>query len=223
MGKFDGFRGGRPGGPGGFGENEDFNLYSIPIKLNGVPCNLQVVYDYKTEKYRILGARKDEKEGIASLVASRELIQLKPGDRVTTLHYAMKLSAPDDELSEVEVDTFTIGENFTVKDEDVGDGTYGYFFEFIDPLNNSALSNMVTYTIQNGQITTTVDNSMTGATGAQGGFAETGYGADPGLLQTSGGGNSGGSIADQLSGGNDGNYGGNGGNGGGSIAESLTR
>ncbi len=119
-----------------------------------------------------------------------------------------------------------IGENFTVKDEDVGDGTYGYFFEFIDPLNNSALSNMVTYTIQNGQITTTVDNSMTGATGAQGGFAETGYGADPGLLQTSGGGNSGGSIADQLSGGNDGNYGGTGGgsgSGGGSIAESLTR
>ena len=210
-------------------ENEDFNLYSIPIKLNGVPCNLQVVYDYKTEKYRILGARKDEKEGIASLVASRELIQLKPGDRVTTLHYAMKLSAPDDELSEVEVDTFTIGENFTVKDEDVGDGTYGYFFEFIDPLNNSALSNMVTYTIQNGQITTTVDNSMTGATGAQGGFAETGYGADPGLLQTSGGGNSGGSIADQLSGGgapsggNDGGVGSNGGTGGGSIADSLTR
>ena len=203
-------------------ENEDFNLYSIPIKLNGVPCNLQVVYDYKTEKYRILGARKDEKEGIASLVASRELIQLKPGDRVTTLHYAMKLSAPDDELSEVEVDTFTIGENFTVKDEDVGDGTYGYFFEFIDPLNNSALSNMVTYTIQNGQITTTVDNSMTGATGAQGGFAETGYGADPGLLQTNSGGNSGGNIADQLSGGNGGTDS-TGGSSGGSIAESLTR
>ncbi len=205
-------------------ENDDFNLYSIPIKLNGVPCNLQVVYDYKTEKYRILGARKDDKEGVASLVASRELIQLKPGDRVTTLHYAMKLSTPDDELAEVEVDTFTIGANPVVKDEDVGDGTYGYFFEFIDPLNNSALSNMVTYTIQNGQITTSVDNAMTGATGAQGGFAETGYGADPGLLQTSGGGNSGGSIADQLSGGgNSGGYSGGAPAGGGSIAESLGR
>ena len=205
-------------------ENDDFNLYSIPIKLNGVPCNLQVVYDYKTEKYRILGARKDDKEGVASLVASRELIQLKPGDRVTTLHYAMKLSTPGDELAEVEVDTFTIGANPVVKDEDVGDGTYGYFFEFIDPLNNSALSNMVTYTIQNGQITTSVDNAITGATGAQGGFAETGYGADPGLLQTSGGGNSGGSIADQLSGGgNSGGYSGGAPAGGGSIAESLGR
>ena len=94
-------------------------------------------------------------------MASRELIKLKPGDVITTLHYGMTLSGPDTEPTEVEVDTFTIGANPQVKDENVGDGTYGYFFEFIDPLNNSALSNMVTYTIQNGQITTSVDNTMT--------------------------------------------------------------
>jgi hypothetical protein len=209
-------------------EGDGFNLYSIPIKLNGVPCNLQVVYDFKTEKYRILGARKDEQKGVASLVSSRELIQLKAGDTITTLHYGMTLSGPDSNLTEVEVDTFTIGANPTVKDENVGDGTYAYFFEFVDPLNNSSLSNMVTYTIQNGNITTSVDNSMTGATGAQGGFAETGYGADPSLLQTNtGGGNYGGNnggIANQLSGG--GSTGGNSGSapsGGGSIAESLGR
>ena len=201
-------------------EGDGFNLYSIPIKLNGVPCNLQVVYDFKTEKYRILGARKDEQKGVASLVSSRELIKLKAGDTITTLHYAMRLSGSDSELKEVEVDTFTIGDNPTVKDENVGDGTYAYFFEFVDPLNNSVLSNMVTYTIQNGNITTSVDNSMTGATGAQGGFAETGYGADPSLLQTNTGGNNGG-IANQLSGG--GNTGGNAPSGGGSIAESLGR
>ncbi|MBO4852614.1 MAG: clostripain [Schwartzia sp.] len=204
-------------------DGDGFNLYSIPIKLNGVRCNLQVVYDFKTEKYRILGARKDDKEGVASLVASRELIKLKAGDSITTIHYGMTLSGSDKEPKEVEVDTFTIGANPTVKDEEVGDGTYGYFFEFIDPLNNSALSNMVTYTIRNGQITTSVDNSTTGAAGAQGGFAETGYGADPGLLQTNGGGNSGG-IAEQLAGGgNSGGYSGGAPSGGGSIAESLGR
>ncbi|MBP3690023.1 MAG: hypothetical protein J6I74_01725, partial [Schwartzia sp.] len=204
-------------------EGDGFNLYSIPIKLNGVPCNLQVVYDFKTEKYRILGARKDEKSGVASLVSSRELTKLKAGDKITTLHYTMTLSGSDTTLTEVEVDTFTIGDNPTVKDENVGDGTYAYFFEFVDPLNNSVLSNMVTYTIQNGNITTSVDNSMTGATGAQGGFAETGYGADPSLLQTNtGGGNNGGGIANQLSGG------GNSGNNapapsGGSIADRMIR
>ena len=170
-------------------EGDGFNLYSIPIKLNGVPCNLQVVYDYKTETYRILGARKDEAEGIAGLVASRGLIKLKAGDQITTLHYGMTLSGPDAEYTEVEADTFTVGANPEVKDEEVGDGTYGYFFEFIDPLNNSALSGMVTYTIQNGRITTSVDGPD-----AQGGFAETGYGADPALLQT----NAGGSIADRI-------------------------
>ncbi len=201
-------------------ENDEFNLYSIPIKLNGVPCNLQVVYDYKTEKYRILGARKDEKEGVASLVASRELIRLKPGDVVTTLHYGMTLSGADAEPTEVEVDTFTLGANPQVRDEDVGDGTYGYFFEFIAPTNASALSNMVTYTIAGGQITTSVDNAMTGAAGQQGGFAETGYGADPALIQTNAGG---GSIADSLTGGGGGDGGYAGGNpGGGSIADLLS-
>lgn len=223
-------------------ENDDFNLYAIPLKLNGVPVNLQVVYDFKSEKYNILGARKDDKRGLESLVASRELIQLKPGDTITTLHYGMTISGPDTEYTEVEVDTFTVGANPQVKDENVGDGTYGYFFEFIDPTNNSALSNMVTYTISNGEITTSVDNSMTGATGQQGGFAETGYGADPELLQTNAGGNGGfsggnaggGSIADSMtgggnSGGYDGGYGSPGGSdysgsssGGGSIADSLT-
>ncbi len=208
-------------------EGDGFNLYSIPIKLNGVPCNRQVVYDFKTEKYRILGARKDEKQGVASLVSSRELIKLKAGDTITTLHYGMTLSGPDSNLTEVEVDTFTIGDNPTVKDENVGDGTYAYFFEFVDPLNNTSLSNMVTYTIQNGQITTSVDNSMTGAAGAQGGFAETGYGADPALLQTNAGGNNGGIAGAMMGGGNSGAYNApapsGGAPSGGSIADQMMR
>jgi hypothetical protein len=180
-------------------EEDGFNLYSIPIKLNGVPCNLQVVYDFGREEYRILGARRDENTGIASMVASRELIKLKPGDVVTTLHYGMTLSGSDTEYTEVEVDTFTIGANPTVRDEEVGDGTYGYFFEFVDPLNNSALSEMVTYTIRNGEITTYVGNP----------FAGTGGGLQP---------TGGSSIADSLSGGS---VLGSAPSGGGSIAESL--
>ena len=180
-------------------EGDGFNLYSIPIKLNGVPCNLQVVYDFGREEYRILGARRDENTGIASMVASRELIKLKPGDVITTLHYGMTLSGSDTEYTEVEVDTFTIGANPTVRDEEVGDGTYGYFFEFVDPLNNSALSEMVTYTIRNGEITTHVGNP----------FAGTGGGLQP---------TGGSSIADSLSGGS---VLGSAPSGGGSIAESL--
>ena len=199
-------------------EGDGFNLYSVPIKLNGTPCSLQIVYDFKTEKYRILGARKKEDAGKANLASSRDLIKLKEGDTVTTIHYVQPLDG-NGELTEVDVDTFTLGKDPVFEDDEVGDGTYGYFFEFVDPLNRSALSDMVTYTIQNGQITTYVDTP-----GAPGGFAETGYGADPGLLTSAPvGASEGGSIAERMTGGGDPGASQGSAPSGGSIAESLAR
>ncbi len=138
-------------------EGDGYNLYSVPVRLNGVECNLQVVYNYHEEKYRILGARKGlETNGIAN----RQLIHLKAGDQITTLHYAMTMSGSDEEFTQVDMETFTIGEHPEVKDEELGDGNYGYYFEFIDPLNESALSKLVKYDIKNGEITTTVGEEL---------------------------------------------------------------
>ncbi|MBQ9496499.1 MAG: clostripain [Selenomonadaceae bacterium] len=135
-------------------ENDGYNLYSIPIKLNGVECNLQVAYVYDEQKYYILGARK----GLDSHgMSSRELIKLHAGDEITTLHYGMTISGEDEDFTQVEVDTFQIGENPQIKDEKLGDGTYGYAFEFVSPTEESALSDFVIFTITNGEITTTVD------------------------------------------------------------------
>ncbi|MBR3498302.1 MAG: clostripain [Selenomonadaceae bacterium] len=135
-------------------ENEGYNLYSIPIKLNGVECNLQVAYVYDEQKYYILGARK----GLDSHgMSSRELIKLHAGDEITTLHYGMTISGEDEDFTQVEVDTFQIGEDPQIKDEKLGDGTYGYAFEFVSPTEESALSDFVIFTITNGEITTTVD------------------------------------------------------------------
>ena len=135
-------------------ENDGYNLYSIPIKLNGVECNLQVAYVYAEEKYYILGARK----GLDSNgMSSRELIKLRAGDEITTLHYGMTISGDDEDFTQVEVDTFTIGENPQVKDEALGDGNYGYAFEFVSPTaDDSALSNFILFTIANGEITTDI-------------------------------------------------------------------
>lgn len=138
-------------------ESEDYNLYSIPIKLNGVACNLQVSYSFKDNAYHILGARRELE---ASGVADRNLVQLKYGDTITTLHYAMTITGDDTDYTQVEVDTFTVGRSPKVADEDVGDGQYGYYFEFVDPLNNSAWSDMVTYTIQGDAITTSIGTDM---------------------------------------------------------------
>ena len=135
-------------------ENDGYNLYSIPIKLNGVECNLQVAYVYAEEKYYILGARK----GLDSHgMSSRELLKLRAGDEITTLHYGMTISGEDSDFTQVEVDTFTIGENPEIKDEALGDGNYGYCFEFVSPTaEESALSNFILFTVANGEITTDV-------------------------------------------------------------------
>ena len=135
-------------------ENDGYNLYSIPIKLNGVECNLQVAYVYAEKKYYILGARHGlEDNGMSS----RELIKLHAGDEITTLHYGMTISGEDNNFTQVEVDTFTIGDDPQIKDEDIGDGNYGYCFEFMSPTDESALSELVLFTVANGQISTTVD------------------------------------------------------------------
>jgi hypothetical protein len=134
-------------------EEDDYNVYSIPIKLNGVECNLQVSYTYNDEKYHILGAWKGIDD---NGMGDRHFMKLKAGDTITTIHYAMPLSSTTNEFVPVEVDTFTIGSNPVFDDAETGDGLYGYFFEFVSPTGDSSFSQMVQFTIKNGEITTDV-------------------------------------------------------------------
>lgn len=135
-------------------EEDEYNLYSVPILINGEKYNLQVSYSFADEKYEILGARK---EIGANGMGDRNLVQLKKGDKVTTLHYAMSISGDDDEFRQYEVDTFTVGDNVRFADEELGNGDYAYCFEFVTPTDASANSDMVTFSIANGKIVTSVE------------------------------------------------------------------
>ena len=130
---------------------DDYNLYSIPIKLNGVRCNLVAAYDFKTGKYKILGARGT---GNSSGMADKNLIKLKAGDSITTLHYGMTVSGDDTDFTEVEVDTFQISDKVTLADENIGDGEYLYCFEFVAPNNENATSNYINFTVEGENIIT---------------------------------------------------------------------
>lgn len=59
------------------------------MKLNGEDYHLRVVYDYSAEEFTILGARKGINDNGMS---DRNLIQLQPGDELTTIHYASTIS-----------------------------------------------------------------------------------------------------------------------------------
>ena len=130
------------------GEYDDYNLYVVPVMLNGVRCNLQVVYDFGKEKYQVLGARRV----IENNVVDKVLIKLKPGDKVTTILKGMTISGDDDDFQEVEVDTFTLGKKYEFKDIDMGDGTFMFMFEMTDVQNNTATSKVVTIEVEGDNI-----------------------------------------------------------------------
>ncbi len=68
------------------------------------------------------------------------------------------VSDPDGTIYSVDAETFKAGKHLIMSDEETGDGFYAYFFEFVSPNNETALSNLVEFTIKNGEITTTAHN-----------------------------------------------------------------
>lgn len=134
-------------------ETENHITYAIPIKLNGKQMNLFVSYDINAKAYKILGARAGLNEKGA---ADRNLVKLKSGDKITTQFYGASINGSGDDVVLVDADTFTISDNTTVSDEPLEDGTYGYVFDFITPTGDYSMSDLATYELKNGNITTTV-------------------------------------------------------------------
>jgi hypothetical protein len=133
-------------------EGEDYNLYSVPILLNGEECNLKVVYDFTDETWIILVTR----EGIGDNgMADKELRLLKPGDKITTI-WKLATYSGDDDFEDYEVDTITVTAKTAFSEAPLFDGTYCMVFEMCDAMGNYAYSDPVQFDCVDGEITTTV-------------------------------------------------------------------
>ena len=133
-------------------EGEDYNLYSVPILLNGEEYNLQIAYDFSSEQWSILGAR----QGIDDAgMADKELRLLQPGDEVTLVWYMTDLST-DADPEAYTADTVVISENTAFGEMQLPDGQYAMLFEMYDATGASALSDVVLFDCANGEIMTTV-------------------------------------------------------------------
>ena len=131
-------------------EGSDYNTYMVPILLNGEKYNLRVVYDYNDAQYYILGARM----GLdANGMADKNLLQLQPGDEITTLHYVATMSGAD-AFELYEMDTFTVTEDTSFEEVDMGDGEFAMMFELVDARNNTTWSQMALFTVEDGVIHT---------------------------------------------------------------------
>lgn len=130
-------------------EGDDYNLYSVPIYLNGKECIMRVVYDFDEEAFQILGARDEVDE---QSMGDKNLIHIRTGDEVSPILYAMSLSDEDSEPVEVSDEKVTIQEGSAFEEVDLGDGTFAFMFEVVDTANNSYDSDLVLFESIGGEI-----------------------------------------------------------------------
>lgn len=134
-------------------EGEGYNLYAVPVLINGEEYNLIVVYDYETATYTIQGARKPVDE---SGMADKNLYYLIEGDVIKTIHYAMSISGEGEEFTPVEIDEIIWDNNMAFEEIELGDGVFMQMFEMRDMQGYSAYSDAIMFETVDGRITTTV-------------------------------------------------------------------
>lgn len=133
-------------------ESEDYNLYAIPVLLNGEEYNLQVVYDFSTDEWNVLGAR----QGIDNRgMADKELRLLQEGDEITTIWY-MSTASGDDEFEPYTAATVTVTADTAFGEIELPDGSYSMVYEMRDAMDNYAYSEPVTFDCADGEIYTTI-------------------------------------------------------------------
>ncbi len=98
----------------------------------------------------------DAEVAIIFLTSSEE--HILEGYRVYAAGYFIKpLAENKEEFTEALDHTFTVGDAPVFQGEELGNGVYGYCFEFVTPTDDSAMSRMVQFTLENGEITTTIE------------------------------------------------------------------
>ena len=133
-------------------EGDDYNLYSVPILLNGEEYNLQVAYDFTEEEWYIIGASR----GLDSCgMASKELRLLEEGDEITTIWMISSYNG-DDDFEMYAAEELTVTADTCFEEASLYDGCYAMIFEMWDSSGNYAYSDVVTFDCADGEIYTTV-------------------------------------------------------------------
>lgn len=133
-------------------EGDDYNLYSVPVLLNGEEYNLQVAYDFSSEEWSILGAAPGLDE---SGMAAKELRLLEEGDVITTIWQLASFSG-DDNFEMYAAEELTVTADTSFGETALPDGQYAMVFELRDAAGNYAWSDAVLFDCLDGEIITTV-------------------------------------------------------------------
>lgn len=132
-------------------ETQDYNLYTIPILLNGEKTNLRAAYIWDTEEdghFEIYGAWNgiDSDTGMSD----RDIIQLKNGDEVTLLFDAVNWETGEENT--YEMGSFVVNGDVVMQESALFDGDYLYQYIVTDVFGRDTYSDQVIMECKNGEI-----------------------------------------------------------------------
>ena len=125
---------------------DGYNLYYIPIKLNGEQTGLIVEYDFSTNEYSALCVWDDANQVTGMAAKTGRLLQ--EGDEVQFLFPVM--NAKTLISSTTALDTMTWHEDANIGYENIGDGTFAFRYVITDVLGNEMKTDLVYQRYANG-------------------------------------------------------------------------
>ena len=127
-------------------EGNGYNLYYIPVNLNGERTGLVVEYDYSTNEYAVI-CEWDSNNADTGM-AGRTGNLLQEGDKIEFLFPAANVTTGAQDV--IPLGTMTWHEDPTIAYEGLGDGTFVIRYAITDVLGNVQKSDLVFERFQNG-------------------------------------------------------------------------
>ncbi|MEA4824410.1 MAG: clostripain-related cysteine peptidase [Clostridiaceae bacterium] len=130
-------------------QEDAYNLYSIPVMLNGSRTNLRAVYVWEDECYYLLGAYDglDTDTGMAA----REVRQIADGDVVEPIFSF--IDSETGETSEATLNAITVSGALAIEESPLVDGDYLYQYEVSDAFGRTTYSDTAIMECAGGEIT----------------------------------------------------------------------
>lgn len=122
-------------------EGDDYNLYSVPILLNGKETNMRIRWDYNLGEYQVLGAWSGLGE---NGFAARDLVDIVPGDIITPIY---EVERYNNTIHTEYGYNYKVQTGFKVEDLPLRTGEYWYCFEVVNVFGNSSYTDFVIFEV----------------------------------------------------------------------------
>ena len=127
-------------------EGDGYNLYYVPVNLNGTRSGLIVEYDYSTNEYSVICAWDDN--NVETGMAGMAGILLEEGDEIQFLFPAANVTTGNQDT--IPLATMKWHDDVEIGYEGLGDGTFAFRYTITDVLGSKKATDLVFQEYKNG-------------------------------------------------------------------------